>query len=127
MTAEIEKKLCGPYGMIKLRADGHALTAEVRRVSAKTMTYGIALFVDGFIRGEHLKPESEIGAKFYPLRTRNILKPKDYHAHRKNYGKRVADAFKKRCEYQYREAYFRSAKALIAQLKKTCTLVEIAQ
>lgn len=126
LVAEIVTRLGGPYGSIKLRADGHDLTAEVRRTSTKAMTYGIALFVDGYIRGENLKVDSVIGTKFYPLRTRNFLKASQYASHRKVFGKRDADAFRKRCEYQFREATFRSAKALVAQLKKTCIQVEIA-
>lgn len=127
LIAEIEKRLYGPHCGIKLRVDGHELTAEVRKVSKRSMTYGVVLFVDGWLRGENLKVESEIGAKFYPLRVRNFLKQSQYDSHRKVFGKRKADAFRKRCEYQYRESSFRSAKALIAQLKKTCVQVEIVE
>ena len=127
LIAQIEQQLCGPWSSIKLRADGYELTAEVRRVSSKSMTYGVALFVNGWIRGEDLKVESEIGAKFYPLRVRNFLTAKQYEAYRKVFGKRHAEGVKKRSQYQYREAHFRSAKALVAQLKKTCKTVEIVQ
>lgn len=123
----IETQLRGPYGSIKLRADGYRITAEVRRVSTKAMRYGVVLFVDGWLKGEHLKADSEIGAKFYPLRTRNLLREKDYQAHRKVFGKRAADDFKKRSQYQYRDASFRSGKALCAHLKRTCKIVEIAE
>lgn len=127
VIAHIENQLCGPYCSVKLRADGYEVKAEVRRVSSKSMTYGVVLFINGWLRGEDLKVESEIGAKFYPLRVRNFLKAKDYESHRKVFGKREAEAFKKRCEFRYREAHFRSAKALVAQLKKTCKTVEVVQ
>lgn len=127
VVAKIKESLCGPYGYIKLRADGHELKAEWRRTSARSMTFGVALFVDGWIKGENLKTESEIGAKFYPLRTRCLIPAKELEKYRKSFGKRAMEDFKRRSTYQYREPSFRSAGALIAQLKKTCKQVEIIE
>ncbi len=127
LIAKIHEQLCGPYTLVKLRADGHELTASVLRVSSKAMRYGVVLYVDGVISGENLKVESEIGAKFYPLRTRQLLSAKDYASYRKLCGKRATDAFKKRTVYQYRQAEFRTGRALAMHLKKHCTSVEIIE
>lgn len=123
----IHEALSYPYGSIRLRADGYELSAQVRRVSSKSLRYAPCLFVDGWIKGENLRVDSEIGAKFYPLRTRQLFSAKRYAEHRKAFGKRAEADFRKRTTYQYREAQFRSGRALALHLKKTCKQVEIVE
>lgn len=121
LVDRIATALRAVYGRIVLEADGHRLTAEVRCVSKCGLKFAPVLFVDGWLKGENLKVESEIGAKFYPLRTRSMLRAKEYDSYRKVAGKRAADALQKKMVYQYREAHFRTGRALAMHLKKTCT------
>lgn len=123
LVDRISGALNGPYGRIELEADGHRLKAEVRCVSKCGMKYAVVLFVDGWIKGENLKVESDIGAKFYPLRTRQLLSAKAYAGYRKAFGKRAEAEYRKRTIYQYRESHFRTGRALAMHLKKTCTHV----
>lgn len=127
MVERIHSALTFPWARLELRADGHKLAAEVRRVSHRSMTYRVALFVDGFIDGKNLDKESEIGAKFYPLRSRQLLPKREFDAYQKAFGKRKALAFKARARYQYRDPFFVSGRALAMHLKKTCTVVEIVE
>src|SRR3954452_5160019 len=66
--AEIERELASPFGAVKLKADGHDLTLSV--VQVRPLNYAVAVYVDGYIRGEWWKAESEIGAKFWRRRVR---------------------------------------------------------
>ena len=50
--AEVEKAVSHPYGFAKLLIDGYEIKLEVRRVSNTSMKYEVAVFVNGWIRGE---------------------------------------------------------------------------
>ena len=123
----IADRLAGPLCSIELLVDGHRVTAVVARISSKAMTYGVTLYIDGLFRGEFSKVDNPIGAKFFPLRTRQLLRAKDYAAHRKAFGKRAADDFRKRSTYQYRECYFRTGRAFASHLRKHAESVEIVE
>lgn len=75
---EINNKLCGSWGIVKLRVDGFDVCLEVRMVAERK--YAIAVFVNGFIKGEDRlisvpsdpKEPTEIAKRFYQVHKRYI-------------------------------------------------------
>jgi len=127
MVEQIEKKLRMPFARLDLRADGYALHARVEQISKTGMRWGVVLYVDGRFSVKNLKPDSEIGAKFYPLRERCLMKRNDYVECVKALGKREADELWAMSRRKYRQPWFGSGRALALHLKKHCTSVEVVE
>jgi hypothetical protein len=130
--AEIEQRLSGAFGMVKLKADGYDVTLEIRPY--KELRSCIVVFVDGYCRGEWFKGEAPEARKFcqeqrrwlYPLKQREEAKRKlkqrrldDWF--REHYTK-VSESFS-----AIWSPYWMSPKSLTRQLRKTCVDVEIVE
>jgi hypothetical protein len=121
----IERELSVPYlCSVKLKIDGHEITLRTERF--KGLRFVVSLYVDGHIKGEDLKVESAIGAKFYPLKTFGPSR-KELASYAKAMGKREAARWDKRCREKcaIRLPYFSSAKACLAHLQRTCDGIEV--
>lgn len=118
--AQVEAELRNPYGCgALLAADGHSLKLEVQRL--KGLRFCIAVFVDGWIRGEHSKRESEIGAKFYRRVEIRAFKRAEVTRMEQQHGKRFATSMLKKYPGTfYFVPYWPSASALRRHLTKTC-------
>lgn len=121
--AEIERELSTPFGTVKLTADGHELTLRV--VPVKPLKYAVSVYVDGWLRGEWWKAESDIGAKFWCRRVRNCFPQKEQLAFRKALGKRAGEKMIERGTYVRHEPFFVTARACLASLQRTCASIEV--
>lgn len=124
--AQVEAELRNPYGSgAKVRADGHVLTLSVQR--SKGLRFAIAVYVDGVIKGEWMRPESDIGAKFYRPRITSVFTAKAFARMEKECGKRFTNDMRKRhppTVYMFDPSY-PSAVELRRRLAKTCTSIEL--
>lgn len=125
----IEQQLAGPFGRVELKADGYSLVLVV--TPYKELKYCIAVYVDGWIKGEWLKGEAPEAKKFcqerrrwlYPARKREeakqALKSRRLAFMRDHY-KSVAE-----CQISTWSPHWLSAKLLTRHLRKTCTDIAI--
>ena len=111
------------YGGVRLIADGYKLSIQVGRSKNRIV---FVWYVDGSWLGEYFDNTNVVGAKFgLPYKFR--FPAKLYDQQKRYHGKQKADADK--AEYEAKihgyKNYYPSAKAIIAQLKKTCASVEL--
>lgn len=128
---EIEKSLSRPYGGVKLRCDGHDVSAIVMTDKMKLV---IEVYVDGFIKGEWLLNEHEIGVKFYEKKTKYTLRQKEREEARKNMnnkrlGKDLREMFKRHYEdkFSYYLPSWTNAKSFCRHIRKTCKSIELIE
>ena len=120
----IERELAAPYsGGAKLQVDGHELSLRVERY--KALKWCVIVYVDGCLRGEWYKAESEIGAKFWRRRVSVLIKQKDLALYRKAFGKRDAEARLARATFVMHSPDFPSARSFLAHIQRTATAVEV--
>ena len=129
---EIEQRLSGAFGMVKLKADGYDVTLEVRPY--KKLTSCIVVFVNGYCRGEWFKGEAPESRKFcqeqrswlYSAQLRENAKKKLKSRRLEDWSRehytRVAESFS-----AIWSPYWRSPKSLTRHLRKTCVDVEIVE
>lgn len=117
-----------PLGSAELRCDGHTVDAQVRRVSSKTMTYEVCVYVDGKLEGKRLSKEDPVGGKFYPTRKRSMYSAAKRAEVQKAVGKRAARRhFNLDAVVEYRWPSFRTARAFIAHLEKHNDSIELVR
>ncbi|MXS82252.1 hypothetical protein [Nitrosomonas oligotropha] len=128
---KIEKSLSYPYGSVKLRCDGYDVSAFVMTDKMKLV---IEVFVDGFIKGEWLLNEHEIGIKFYEKKTKYTLNKKEREEARKNMNNKrlgidLREMFKRHYEnkYSYINPCWTSAKSFLRHIRKTCNTIELIE
>lgn len=121
--AEIEAELSSPYGRVVLKADGHELQIRVERY--KALQYSVMVYVDGYLRGEWFKSDSDIGAKFWRRRVSQVFSKKILDGRRKLFGKRAASALAKSGSIVQHLPYFGTARAVLATLQRTCESIEV--
>ncbi|MCA0368347.1 MAG: hypothetical protein LCH57_09855 [Proteobacteria bacterium] len=121
----VEDELRNPYGRgADLRADGHRLGLRV--VREKGLKFTIGVYVDGYIRGENSKADSEIGAKFYRRAAIHVFSPAKLRKMAKEHGKRFAARMAKTCpSSHYFQPYWPTVTGLRRHLAKTCATVEL--
>ena len=125
--AALEVELRTPYGYAQLQADGHVLTLNVQRY--KGLQYAITVYVDGFIKGEWMKKESEVGAKFWRPVLSSLFAGTALKRFEKEAGKRAAVRMKKQFPptLVMHSPYFASVAVLRRHLVKTCSSIELVR
>ena len=128
---EIATALWRPYGHVKLRCDGHEVSAIVMTDKMKLI---IQVYIDGFIKGEWLLHEHEIGVKFYEKKTKYLSTKKEREEARKNmnnkrFGKEFQAFFKRQYEakFTYVLPYWANAKSFCRHIRKTCKSIELIE
>jgi len=121
----IERELSTTHGQVRLKIDGHAVTLQVQRF--KVLRWVVFVFVDGEVRGEHFKPESAIGAKFWRPETRCLFGRKAIEAHAKEFGKRSARQMQAKYTRTIHHPWFRSARGFLSHVQRTCNGIEVVQ
>lgn len=103
---------------VKLRIDGHEITISLELYNKMKFTY--IVYIDGWIKGEYLNKESELGKKFYNPRMMHFHKKSFITSMEKLLGKK--EAKKKGYVYQktlyaYSPSFdsFRSLKKVLSQ------------
>lgn len=118
--AAVEKELSVPYGGVKLLADGHAISLNV--VPIKKLRFSIGVYIDGWIKGEWMKVDSEIGAKFWHPCKMQLFSARDFAEMRRKFGKRYENEMRKKhppklCLYS---PHWPSVTAFRRHIAKTC-------
>lgn len=131
--AKVESDLSHSYGSVKLRCDGHEIHATVER--EKGLRYVVAVYIDGWIKGEWFKGEPEHVRKFWREHCSFLWKPKARAEAAKRLKQRglpkdVRDWYRGVAEKKTDPMWLPSwpnAKALCRHLRKTCTTIERIQ
>lgn len=123
---KVENKLSYPFGGVKLRIDGHDISVMVEKESPKSLKYVLAVYVDGYIKGEWLVNDCEIRRKFYCKRTKTLL-PKGFRKSPilKRMKKKEQEEWIKEHVCEYYIPYFSSFKMLKAHLTKNNDSIEL--
>ncbi len=129
---EIESDLGMPYRNVKLRCDGHDVSALVTEV--KAMRFGIAIYVDGEINLKSLWDKDEIAMKFYPLHTKALCRGKRRAAvmdflKKRGLDKDLRELLQKELNAKYSVLYpwWANGKAFCRHIRKTCTEIELKE
>ncbi len=127
---KIEAQLSNPFGKVELICDGYSIVATPRRVSP--LKYEIMVYVDGFIRGEWIKGESEIPLKFHREQKR-LVASKGMRAwyEKASKSRHFTKAEKEEFAANAKKTLslwtpgWTNAKSFIRHIKKTCQSIEV--
>jgi hypothetical protein len=131
----IEREMQHILGSFELKCDGYEITAKWMCANRKTMKYNIAVYVNGWFKGEWFKPQMKdepFEAKFYPVRSK-FLYPAKSSKHWKSLSKReqkmlretLQNEYDPYAKFKYRDVSFRNFKELKKHLKSVCSEIEI--
>jgi hypothetical protein len=130
---EIADYLDNPYGQVELLCDGQRINAAVVRKTKKTLTYCVAAYIDGWIKGEWIMNPPEHVQKFWNRTEQFVYSKKDrdraaaYFKQKKRGRSPDLDTYFTHLEKKqvYWDPYWPTAKPLIRQIKKTCTEIRV--
>lgn len=130
--ADIERELSSVFGYANLVCDGYQIHLKIERIAKNSIKYGVAIYVDGLIRGDWMLGKKEEALKFYREEKRYVWNAKMRAALLQISKRGVLD---KADRDQYaRDAkattslwspYWPTAKALCRHLRTTCTAIEV--
>ncbi|MCS2894406.1 hypothetical protein [Parabacteroides faecis] len=86
------------YSSIKMKVDGHDIQLD-NCIDKKKMIVEVAIYVDGYIRGEYSTAGNEIGDRFWNRIKKTLYTPKQLKERAKLWGKRSKEAQQKYFEY----------------------------
>ena len=123
---KVENKLSYPFGRVKFRIDGHDVVIMVEQEGPKSLKFVLAVYVDGYIKGEWLTNDCEIRRKYYCKRTKSLL-TKDFRKSPefKRMKKNEQEEWIKKYTYEYYSPYFTSFKTLKAHFIKNNDSIEL--
>jgi len=105
----VEKQVGNPYGCAKLLCDGFNVFLSVKPI--KELQFGIAVYVNGVIKGEWGLKECEESRRFWQRKERFLLNPSEREHERKQ-----AKFFKRRSlhdkKFTYWSCYWTNFKAM---------------
>lgn len=123
---KVENKLSYPFGGVKLRIDGHVIDVMVEKEGPKSLKYVLAVYVDGYIKGEWLTNDCDIRRKFYYKSTRSLITAKMRNSPElKKLKKAQKEELEKKYQYETFYPYFTSFKTLKAHLTKNNDSIEL--
>lgn len=118
--------LSGPYGSAELRCDGYKVEAVVQRVSRRSMSYQVVVYVDGKLEGTRLRKDDAVGGKFYPTHKRRLYSAAKRTEIERHVGKRAARRhFNLDAVAEYRMPMFRTARAFLSHIEKHNESIEL--
>lgn len=121
----VAASLATPYGGgAEFLIDGHKITARVERY--KGLKYVVVVYIDGYLKGEYFKADSELGRKFYLPRKKAFFSAKEIAACKKAFGKRRADEMAAKA-YHWNASISSSIGAFRKHWAKTCTSIELVR
>ncbi|WP_153116048.1 hypothetical protein [Rhodocyclus tenuis] len=130
--AKIEEQLSLPWGRVEIKCDGYAVTACVSRDSKTSMRYHVAIYVDGYMRGEWFKGEAEEAKKFCRPVSRPVLTGKLRQLYERLSKSRALPAAERKRnvealnqKHTYWTPTFPNGKAFCRHIRKTCTDIEL--
>lgn len=122
--AELINQLNMPWGHVKLHCDEYVVDLQVARKSAKSLSYCISVYVNGYFKGVWVSgKESHPEQKFLRKTVKKLYSPKQMAAFEKCIGKREA----KKCQAEmiFYMAYFNTGSSAINHLCRVCDSIEI--
>lgn len=119
----VEQKLSGSYGSVNLRCDGYEVILQVERLKART--YVIAVYVNGWMKGEWLLGETEESRRFYQAKTVFLYGPAARKKAVKKLGKRRAEEYGFLKSFTSRTPYWTSVTALRRHFQKHNQSIEL--
>lgn len=125
--SHVKRRLSKPLSGVHLLIDGYNVVLGVGRISKKTMTYGIIVYVNNEIRPEWYKEDCEIRRKFYCKRTCSRYSKVELRCLPKSYQltKEWKDMYNARQEYY--EPFWRSFNPLKKHLLENCKSIKIVE
>lgn len=131
--AKVEADLSHPYCPVTLRCDGHEIVAKVER--EKGLKFVVAVYIDGYIKGEWMKGEPEHVRKFWREFTTHLYTAKSRAEaakalKRRGLGRELREFYRNTVEAKTKPMWMPSwpnPKALCRHLRKTCTTIELLQ
>jgi hypothetical protein len=131
--AEIEARLGGVFGHVRLKCDGHEISLQVEHVRRRLV---VAVFIDGWIKGENIINPSDDAKKFWNHQVRFLYLGKKREELQKALRKRIMNQMPD-AKAWYENAlaskvklwtpYFPSPKAVCRHLAKVCQDVELLE
>lgn len=129
---QIESDLSMPYQRVRLKCDGHDVTALVTQI--KAMRFAIAIYVDGEINFKRLWDKDEVAKKFYPLITRSLCKGKRRVAvsefiKKRGIGKELKELLQKELDAKHSVLYpcWENGRSFCRHIRKTCTEIVLME
>lgn len=127
--AAVEAELSSVFGSVEFRADGYTVRALVKPISP--LKCGIAIYIDGWLRGEWVNGEAPEARKFLQEKKRYLHSAKAREEAKKQLRKRLPGELKQlwrdtaEATISYWWPYWTSPKAMTRQWRETCTSIEI--
>lgn len=125
---KVEEKLDYPFGRVKLLIDGYTVDVVPAKEKKNSLKYVLAVYVDGYIKGEWAAKDCEIRRKFYCKHTRSLMSAKDKNSPE---FKRMKKADRERIiemsRYDWYEPYFSSVRAFKAHIIKNNDSIELIE
>ena len=116
--------LSGPYGSAELRCDGHKVEAVVQRVSKRSMSHQVVVYVDGKLDVAMMRDTA--GGKFYPMHKRRMYSAAKRAEIERQFGKRAARRhFDLDAVAEYRMPMVRTARAFLSHIEKNNESIEL--
>ncbi|MDE5741360.1 MAG: hypothetical protein K2H90_02815, partial [Oscillospiraceae bacterium] len=111
---EAENEMSTPYGMVDLKIDEYDVSLRIAKNG--NLKYCIAVYVNGYIKGEWALNDCEIRRKFYRCSTKSAVSKKEKDKIFKGVSKKRREEFEAKnydlMHYKYYEPYFSSFKTL---------------
>lgn len=119
----IERKLCYLGAGVNLKVDGYKVTLRVMREKMKMV---IAVYVDGYIKGEWLTADCDIRRRFYQRRKHSLLTAADKKKLAKK-RKSIQKAVQEQATYYSFTPYWNSFRSLKCHFIKNNESIEICE
>jgi hypothetical protein len=129
---EVEKQLSGIFGSVVLRCDGYEVLASVEGIG--TLRQGIAVYVNGWIKGEWMGGEAEEARKFHRAMKRYLYSEKQRdEARKKAKSRRLPAEIRNWYEGVATRSvstwapYWTNAQAFTRHLRKMCADIQVVR
>ncbi|MDH4134390.1 MAG: hypothetical protein OEV31_06340 [Gammaproteobacteria bacterium] len=127
--AVLAENLNHPWGRVTLLCDGHRISLEVARTSAKSMSYRVMTYVNGFFRGTWIMDDKPCPEQKF---LRKAVKPRCSPARKREAEKALGKRYVKSHPY-YSETSttywpdWANGKAALNHLNKVCESVQLTE
>jgi hypothetical protein len=122
---EIADELRHAFGRVELQCDQYRVNAEVRPIAARR--YAIAVFVDGWMRGEWLREDCQERRRFMRCRAVPLYSPAKRARLEKEVGKRLAKRMGADKTFDVFYPYWTSVAAMLRQFCATNDTVSVVE
>jgi hypothetical protein len=110
---KIAEELRYPFGRVELQCDKYKVSLHVRPSGERRQT--IAVYVDGWIRGEWLMTDCEERRRFMRRTEHFILTPKERQQYLKAFGKRAAKRYDIDRKYEMFHPNWNAVRSMLQQ------------